>query len=109
MGDEHFAPSHLLVEAGLLERNTDQKSDIAGMLYDVDPADPRPPSRRREEGCEHANHRRLSGAIRAKKSVDLARFDLEIDARDRIKIAEAAGKTFCAYRRIVSCSHDGRP
>jgi ribosomal protein L21E len=61
------------------------------MLYDIDPADLRPPRRRCEQGCEHANHRRLSRTVRAKKSVDLTRFDHEIDTGDRVKLANAAG------------------
>jgi hypothetical protein len=91
LSSEYLAPGHLLVEASFLERDTDQESDVAGTLYNIDPADPCPASRRCEQGCEHANERRLSGTVWSKKSVDLTRFDLKVDASDCVEFAKAAG------------------
>ena len=70
-----LAPGEQEVERRILKRDADQVADRGSLADDVVPADPRGARSGREQGGEHVHGRRLPGAVRAQKAVDLARAD----------------------------------
>ncbi len=79
-----------VVESGVLEGDADLEADELGMAGHVVAGDESPAPRRAQQGAEHADERRLAGAVRAEEPVDLARGDGEVDAVDGPVVAELA-------------------
>src|SRR5690606_25800870 len=77
------------IEAELLRHVADRRLDARGRARDVVPGDEGPPRGRREQAAQHADGRRLAGAVRAEIAEDLAAPDLEGDVAHRDEGAEA--------------------
>ena len=58
----------------------DAAADLGGVARQVDARDPGVARRRADERREHAQRRRLAGAVGAEEAEDLAGADLEVDA-----------------------------
>src|ERR1700694_2616224 len=56
---------------------------------DIESVDEGPPRRGREQAAQHAKRRGLAGAVRSEKAHDLAAWDLEAHAVDRLDHAVA--------------------
>ena len=74
------------VERGLLQRRADHRAHLRALLDDVEAADARGARRRWQQRRQHQHRRRLAGAVRPEKPVDLA----GSDARDRSRRPHAA-------------------
>ena len=62
----------------------------SGCVATSKPATVAAPAGRCEQRAEHPHGRGLAGAVRAEEAVDLAAFDVEVDAVDGLDVAEAA-------------------
>ena len=69
-----------LVEREALRHVADPPLDPFGIARDVDAADRRGPGRRLQQPAQHADGRRLAGAVAAEEAEDLAARDVEADA-----------------------------
>ena len=87
---EELSARLAVVESGVLEGDADLEADLLGIAGHVVAGDESPAPRRAQQGAEHADQRRLAGAVRAEEPVDLARGDLEVDAVDGPEVAELA-------------------
>jgi hypothetical protein len=70
------------IERRLLQRDADDAPDLVALGRDVEAADGRMPSARRQESDEHLDRGRLAGAVRAEEAVDLPGLDVQVDAVD---------------------------
>ena len=70
------------IEGRLLQRGTDGGANLGSLADDVEAGDARRPCAEREERRQHVDRRRLAGAVRAEKPVDLAGCDREVDPVD---------------------------
>src|SRR5262249_34481968 len=77
-----------LVERKPLRHVPDALLDALRIAADVDAADDRRSARRLQQSAQHANRRRLSRAVAAEESEDLASGDVERQAIDGGEIAE---------------------
>jgi hypothetical protein len=82
-------PTALLgVEGCLLEGDTDPEPHLLGMGGDVVTGDDRAAGSRLQQRAEHADGRRLAGAVRPQEAVDLPFVDLQVEAVDGIAVTE---------------------
>src|SRR4029077_14187169 len=77
----------------------DRLTDSEALRDDVVPGDERPPRARPQQRREHANRRRLAGAVRTEQSEDLSFLDLERDSALRLHLAEANDEPVDENRR----------
>ena len=87
-----------LVDGGELSRQPDQLTNGRGVVDHVAPEDLGPPGVGLEQCREHANERRLSGAVRPEQPEDRPLRDVEVDARERERRAEALDHSLHADR-----------
>ena len=86
------AHRHLAVERGPLGRVADQAARRERRRGEVVPVDERLARGRREDARQHAERRRLAGAVRAEEPDHLAARDVEGDVVDGGASAEALGE-----------------
>jgi hypothetical protein len=80
------------IEVVLLRADPDQPLHVARPLAHVQIVDGRGPGGGRQKAGEHAHRRRLSRAVGAEKSHDLASRDLEGNPADRLHVAVGLGQ-----------------
>ena len=102
------------IERGVLQSDADRQPHGGRVVDDVVPGDESPARGGREQGCENPHRRRLAGAVRPEKAVDLARGDLHVDTVDGRDVAETARELLHedgGFRHTHECTggHRSRP
>ena len=77
-----FSTRQEAIERGLLQRSADRGTHLWALFDDVKSGDCRCPSCWWQQRCQHQHRRRLASTVRAKKPVDLAFGNGEVDAVD---------------------------
>ena len=94
--DQVLFDAQLEVARHRLRDDADRAAHAVGLLDDVEAVDERGARGRRQQRRQHADQRRLAGAVRAEQAEDLAFLDGEADAVDGGEVAEllddAAGR-----------------
>ena len=101
--DEKLAARLARVEPGLLQRDADPAPDLVRLAGHVHAGDARAPGRDRQQRGEHADGRRLAGAVRAEEPEDPARVDAQVHAAHRLDVPVAAAEVLDQRLRL-----DGR-
>ncbi len=99
----------VLVEAEPLGHVGDARLDALGVLRHVDPRQARRAPGGREHAGEHAQRRRLSGAVGADDAEELAGGDVEGQMIDGREVAEAPGEPFEGDRGSGGAAHGSDP
>src|SRR6059036_3496169 len=86
---EILGDRQVLVYPDLLSHVPDPLLDLLGRDGDVESRDQRRPGGRLEQPAQHADRRRLAGAVRTEQAEDFARLDAEGEGIDRGERAEA--------------------
>ena len=84
---EVLAAGQLLIERWILKYEPDALPDCGRVVDDVDACHARDPGGRGKQRAQHRDRGRLAGTVRSEKSEDLARANLQVDARDRNEVA----------------------
>jgi len=77
------------VERRLLQRSPDRRAHLRAVANDIETATVARPTWWEQRG-QHVHRRRLAGAVRAEKAVDLTGLDVQIDPVDRPNVLELA-------------------
>ncbi len=99
---QHLPPGLLAVDRGVLQGHPDPQPDVTGLGHHVEAGDRRRSRRRRDQRAEHLDRRGLAGAVRTEEPVDLAVADGEVDAGDRVVVAERLAQVPGLDRRAHS-------
>ena len=86
---KQFATGGDGIESRFLEGDADDATDFPLLAIDVETGDGALPGSRAKQRRQHAHHRCLSGAVRAKHAEDFATFHLQVNSVDG---DDAAGK-----------------
>jgi hypothetical protein len=97
---EDLPARHPIVERRVLQRHTDRKPHVVGIVDHVETTDAGATRTREQQRAQHAHHRGLAGTVRPQEAVDLAFAHLEIDPVDRREVAESPDEALC-----TNCTH----
>src|SRR6185369_3508055 len=86
---EVLEAGQVLVDRGALPGETDAVAELLGVLHDVEAVDLGFTRSRQQQRGEDADARGLAGAVGSQQSSDRPGIDLEIDALQRLDLAEA--------------------
>ena len=87
--DEVLAAGEVVVDRGQLAGQADERPHLVGLADDVVPEHARVAGVRAQERREHADRRRLAGAVGSEHPIDGAARDREVDAVDGAGLPEA--------------------
>src|SRR4029077_650182 len=88
----------IAVERELLRHVAETRTRAARGARQVDPRDAGITARWHEQHAEHAERRRLAGAVGPEQAVDLAGAHFEADVIGRHEVAESPGQTLGAHQ-----------
>ncbi len=87
---EVLEPGQVLVDGGALAGETYPVAELLSVLHDVEAIDLGAAAARQQQRAQDPNGGRLAGAVRSQQPSDGAGLDLQIDALQRLDLAEAA-------------------
>ena len=99
---EVLAPGQQAVDGGVLPGEPDLPAQPLGVAHDVEPGDLGAPAVGLEQRREDPHRGRLAGAVGAEQAEDGAGLDLEVEAVERARLAEALDEALGADRGHVA-------
>ncbi len=86
----------VLVDRRALSGEPDAETQLLGVAHDVEAVDLCPPGRRRQQGRQYPHARGLAGPVRSEQAEHRALVHLEVDAFQRLDLAEVLDELFGA-------------